>query len=53
MKIVCLDAATLGDYDLSVFEKFGSLQIYTTTNKEQTIERLKDANVAMTNKGCN
>lgn len=50
MKIVCLDAATLGDYDLSVFEKFGSLQIYTTTNKEQTIERLKDANVAMTNK---
>ncbi len=27
MKIVCLDAATLGDYDLSVFEKFGSLQI--------------------------
>ncbi|ENY5633893.1 hypothetical protein ACOW5O_001826, partial [Campylobacter jejuni] len=24
MKIVCLDAATLGDYDLSVFEKFGS-----------------------------
>ncbi|HHD0376520.1 TPA: hypothetical protein ACOS2O_001757, partial [Campylobacter jejuni] len=21
MKIVCLDAATLGDYDLSVFEK--------------------------------
>ncbi|EPD6421811.1 hypothetical protein ACSWJJ_001765, partial [Campylobacter jejuni] len=25
MKIVCLDAATLGDYDLSVFEKFGSL----------------------------
>lgn len=26
------------------------MQIYTTTNKEQTIERLKDANVAMTNK---
>lgn len=27
MKIVCLDAATLGDYDLSVLKKFGSLQI--------------------------
>lgn len=50
MKIVCLDAATLGDYDLSVFEKLGSLQIYATTDKEQVIERLKDADVAMINK---
>ncbi|EOG3691367.1 hypothetical protein ACK976_001724, partial [Campylobacter coli] len=26
MKIVCLDAATLGDYDLSIFKNFGEFQ---------------------------
>ncbi|AXP09467.1 D-2-hydroxyacid dehydrogenase [Campylobacter hepaticus] len=50
MKIVCLDAATLGTYDLSIFKQLGSLEVYNTTSKEQTIERLKDADVVMTNK---
>ncbi len=50
MKIVCLDAATLGGVDLSIFKKLGSLEIYATTSKEKTIERLKNADVAMTNK---
>ncbi|TKX31307.1 D-2-hydroxyacid dehydrogenase [Campylobacter estrildidarum] len=51
MKLVCLDAATLGKYDFSVFEKFGEIKLYDTTqNKDQIIDRLKDADVAMTNK---
>lgn len=51
MKLVCLDAATLGNYDFSVFEKFGEIKLYDTTkNKEQTIECLKDADIVMTNK---
>ncbi|TKX32620.1 D-2-hydroxyacid dehydrogenase [Campylobacter aviculae] len=51
MKIVCLDVATLGNYNFSVFEKFGEVKLYDVTeNKEQVIDRLKDADVAMTNK---
>ncbi len=50
MKIVCLDAATLGNYDLSVFKEFGEFESYATTPKEKVIERLKDADVAMVNK---
>lgn len=50
MKIVCLDAATLGNYDLSVFKEFGTFQSYATTPKGKVIERLKDAEVAMVNK---
>ncbi|MBM0636818.1 D-2-hydroxyacid dehydrogenase [Campylobacter sp. VicNov18] len=50
MKIVCLDAATLGDYDLSVFQTLGSLEVYAMTTKEEVIQRLKNADVAMVNK---
>ncbi len=50
MKIVCLDAATLGNYDLSIFKEFGEIQSYATTQKNEVIERLKDAVVAMINK---
>lgn len=50
MKIVCLDAATLGNYDLSVFKEFGEFQSYRVTPKDKVIERLKDADVAMVNK---
>lgn len=50
MKIVCLDVATLGNYDLSVFKEFGEIQSYAITQKEEVIERLKDADVAMINK---
>ncbi len=49
MKIVCLDAATLGDYDLSIFKNFGEFQSYALTDRKETIERLKDADVVMTN----
>lgn len=50
MKIVCLDAATLGNYDLSIFKEFGEIQSYATTQKNEVIERLKDADVVMINK---
>ncbi|MCX2683500.1 D-2-hydroxyacid dehydrogenase [Campylobacter sp. MIT 21-1685] len=50
MKIVCLDAATLGNYDLSVFEKYGEFQSYKLTPQDEVIARLKDADVAMVNK---
>ncbi|EQC2186495.1 NAD(P)-dependent oxidoreductase, partial [Campylobacter coli] len=50
MKIVCLDAATLGDYDLSIFKNFGEFQSYALTDRKETIERLKDTDVVMTNK---
>lgn len=50
LKIVCLDAATLGGADLSEFGKFGDFVSYDLTAKEQVIERLKGADVAMINK---
>lgn len=50
LKIVCLDAATLGGADLSEFSKFGDFVRYDLTAKDEVIERLKGADVAMTNK---
>ena len=50
LKIVCLDAATLGNADLSAFREFGDFVSYDLTPKDKVIERLKDADVAMVNK---
>lgn len=50
MKIVCLDAATLGGADLSLFKNFGEFEVYDLTPKEQVITRIKDAQVVMINK---
>jgi len=51
MKIVFLDAKTLGeDMDLSIFEKFGEVDFYDATKKEQTLERVKDVDIVVTNK---
>lgn len=51
MKIVCLDAATLGDVNLDeIFSKFGEFVSYDKTAPELTIERLKDADIVITNK---
>lgn len=51
MKLAILDAATLGDdIDVSIFKDFGYLEIYQTTSKEQTIERVRDKNIIITNK---
>ncbi|MBF7067858.1 D-2-hydroxyacid dehydrogenase [Campylobacter volucris] len=50
MKIVCLDAATLGGADLSLFKNFGEFEVYDLTPKEEVITRIKDAQVVMINK---
>lgn len=52
MKIVCLDADTLGnDVDLdAVFGKFGKFISYNMTDASQTIKRLQGADIVLTNK---
>lgn len=50
MKIVCLDSATLGGVDLSVFKEFGEFITYDLTPPELVVERLDGADVAMVNK---
>ena len=51
MKIVILDRETLGtDVDLSIFDKFGELVIYDITKENETLDRVKDADIVITNK---
>lgn len=51
MKIVFLDAATLGtDIDFTPLRQCGDLTLYDNTTPEQTIERVGDAEVVITNK---
>ncbi|WP_458396044.1 D-2-hydroxyacid dehydrogenase [Campylobacter sp.] len=52
MKIVCLDADTLGnDVDLdAVFGKFGEFVSYNMTDANQTVQRLQNADIVLTNK---
>ncbi len=50
MKIVFLDAKTVGDVDLSQIKKFGNLIIYPTTPSSLTKKRVKDADIIITNK---
>ncbi|ACN98246.1 glycerate dehydrogenase (NADH-dependent hydroxypyruvatereductase) (hpr) (gdh) (hydroxypyruvate dehydrogenase) (glyoxylatereductase) (hpr-a) [Sulfurihydrogenibium azorense Az-Fu1] len=52
MKLAILDAKTLGDdIDLNIFRDFGYIEIYPITKtKEETIERVKDKNIIITNK---
>lgn len=51
MKIVILDRATLGfDIDVSIFEKYGEVTSYDVTKKEKTKERIKDADIVLSNK---
>ncbi len=51
MKLAILDAKTLGsDIDLSGFSQFGEVEIYETTKPEETLERVKDKDIVVTNK---
>ncbi|UCN00370.1 D-2-hydroxyacid dehydrogenase [Sulfurimonas sp. SWIR-19] len=48
--IVLLDTLTFGDTDLSCFDKLGSVTAYKTTSPQETLERITDAEVIVTNK---
>ena len=50
MKIVFLDALTLGDVDFDRFKDLGEVEIYEVTKENETIERVKDADIVVTNK---
>ena len=51
MKIVCLDAATLGsDVNLDVFRQFGEFISYQKTKSDEVVPRLKGIDVVITNK---
>ncbi len=50
MKIVILDALTFGETDLSGFDALGEVEVYQTTSAGETPERVKDAEVVVTNK---
>ena len=51
MKIIILDRATLGfDIDISVFETLGEVKSYDITKSNETIGRLQDADIVITNK---
>ena len=52
MKIVILDgsAANPGNISWGALEEFGEVTAYSTTSKEQLIERMQDAECAITNK---
>ena len=49
-KIVFLDEYSLGGADLSAIRALGNYTGYATTRREETAERCRDAEVAITNK---
>jgi len=51
MKIVILDRATLGfDINIDIFNSFGQVTSYDITKENETITRVKDADIVITNK---
>jgi glycerate dehydrogenase len=51
MKIVILDRATLGsDINIDIFKEFGELVSYDKTSENETKQRVKDADIVITNK---
>ena len=49
-KIVVLDGKTLGNVDYIKLNEFGQVIYYDLTLKEEVAERIKDANIIVTNK---
>ncbi len=49
-KIVILDGKTLGNVDYIKLNEFGQVIYYDLTLKEEVAERIKDANIVLTNK---
>lgn len=50
MKIVILDALTYGDTSLAGFEALGEVVVYQTTSADETMDRVREAEVIVTNK---
>lgn len=50
MKIVFLDAATMGDVSFEPFRKLGELTLYQNSTPEQARERVRDTDVLLINK---
>ena len=50
MKIVFLDAATMGDVSFEPFERLGDFVSYAASSPEEARERVADADVVMINK---
>lgn len=50
MKIIILDTLTYGDTSLEAFNGLGKVTSYLTTSVDETIERVHDAEVIVTNK---
>ncbi|WP_294916907.1 D-2-hydroxyacid dehydrogenase [Sulfuricurvum sp. PD_MW2] len=50
MKIIILDALTYGDTSLVGFEALGDVAVYQTTSADETMERVREAEVIVTNK---
>ena len=51
MKLVVLERNSVGtDVDVSCYEKFGEVQYYPNTVAENTAERVKDADIIISNK---
>lgn len=49
-KIVILDGETLGKVNFNSLEEFGEVQYFDRTNPNEVEERIKDANIILTNK---
>lgn len=51
MQIVILDRATLGfDIDVNIFSKFGNVTSYDSTKENETAQKVKNADIVLTNK---
>ncbi|MCE3037323.1 D-2-hydroxyacid dehydrogenase [Helicobacter sp. faydin-H20] len=50
MKIVCLDAKTLGDVSLDSLKEYGEFISYPTTSTQEIYDRIQDATIVLTNK---
>ncbi|MGG7057118.1 D-2-hydroxyacid dehydrogenase [Clostridium tertium] len=49
-KIVILDGQTLGELDFNALKEFGEVVYFDTTKPEEVVERIKGANIVLTNK---
>lgn len=48
--IVLLDGKTMGDFDFSALNELGNFKYYDFTTTEEVVDRIKEANIIITNK---